>query len=100
MTIAPGSEAEPTLLPRSVEGTGMRVFPVGFDGCVLGWVTGPDRAREVLERFGALGGNLVSTADHYAGGRSEIMIGEWLRTVPRDSVHIATKVAAIRITPA
>jgi aryl-alcohol dehydrogenase-like predicted oxidoreductase len=92
MTIAPGFETEPTLHPRPISGTDIRVFPVGFDGSVLGWVTGPDRAREVLGRFGELGGDLISTADHYAAGRSEIMIGEWLRTVSRESVTVATKV--------
>ena len=38
------------------------------------------------------GGTLVSTADHYAAGRSEFMIGRWLKTVDRSSVLIATKV--------
>ncbi|HEV7740889.1 MAG TPA: aldo/keto reductase, partial [Pseudolysinimonas sp.] len=92
MTIASEYQTEPTLPPRVIAGTDMRVFPIAFDGCVLGWVTGPDRAREVLSEFGQLGGNLISTADHYAAGRSEIMIGEWLKTVRRSSVFVATKV--------
>jgi aryl-alcohol dehydrogenase-like predicted oxidoreductase len=85
-------DTEPMLTPREIDATGVRVFPIGFDGSVLGWVTGPDMAREVLEQFRAMGGNLVSTADHYAGGRSEIMIGEWLRSTDRGQVIVATKV--------
>jgi len=88
----PDFDIEPMLTPREVDATGIRVFPIAFDGCVLGWVTGPDKAREVLDRFRAIGGNFVSTADHYAGGRSEIMIGEWLRSTDRAGVIIATKV--------
>jgi aryl-alcohol dehydrogenase-like predicted oxidoreductase len=65
---------------------------VAVDASVLGWVTGPDDAALILDRFHAAGGNLVSTADHYAGGRSEVMIGSWLATVDRDAVIVATKV--------
>ncbi len=90
--IQPDFDVEPLLTPREVDATGIRVFPIAFDGCVLGWVTGPDRARDVLDRFRAFGGNLVSTADHYAGGRSETMIGGWLRSVDRAGVILATKV--------
>jgi aryl-alcohol dehydrogenase-like predicted oxidoreductase len=88
---AQGFDTEPLLTPREIDSTGVKVFPIGFDGSVLGWVTGPDRAREVLDLFGKFGGNLVSTAAHYAGGRSEFMIGEWLRTVERERFVIATK---------
>jgi aryl-alcohol dehydrogenase-like predicted oxidoreductase len=88
----PDFDTEPMLTPREVDSTGLRVFPIAFDGCVLGWVTGPDHAREVLEQFRGIGGNFVSTADHYAGGRSEIMIGEWLRSTDRSAVILATKV--------
>ena len=72
--------------------TGLRTFPIAFDGSVLGWVTGVERAADVLGRFFDAGGTLVSTADHYAAGRSEFMIGRWLTTVDRSSVLIATKV--------
>lgn len=84
--------AENVLTPRPLGGTGVRVFPIGFDASVLGWVTGVERATEILDRFRGAGGTLVSTADHYAAGRSEYMIGSWLRTVPRDEMVVATKV--------
>lgn len=91
MSAPPDFDTEPRLAPRPLSGTGLSVFPLGFDACVLGWVTGPDRAREVLDRFGSVGGNLVSTADHYAAGRSELMLGAWLGTVERESIVVATK---------
>jgi aryl-alcohol dehydrogenase-like predicted oxidoreductase len=94
VTIDPTTAATPAsvLTPRAVGTTGLRTFPIAFDGSVLGWVTGVERAEEVLGRFSDAGGTLVSTADHYAAGRSEFMIGRWLKTVDRSSVLVATKV--------
>jgi aryl-alcohol dehydrogenase-like predicted oxidoreductase len=92
MTLIQPFDIEPVLTPREIDATGIRVFPIAFDAAVLGWVTGPSQATEVLDHFRAIGGNFVSTADHYAGGRSEIMIGEWLRSVHRGEVIVATKV--------
>jgi aryl-alcohol dehydrogenase-like predicted oxidoreductase len=91
----PGATLEPpppVLTPRPIGETGLRAFPIAFDGSVLGWVTGVERAAQILGRFRDAGGTLISTADHYAAGRSEYMIGSWLETVPRDSAIIATKV--------
>ncbi|HET8957052.1 MAG TPA: aldo/keto reductase, partial [Microcella sp.] len=43
--------------------------------------------------FAELGGSFIDTADSYAGGRSEIMIGNWMRARGnRDQVTIATKI--------
>lgn len=86
--------ATPTtaLTPRAVGATGVRAFPVAFDGSVLGWVAGIEQAAELLGRFKDAGGTLISTADHYAAGRSEYLIGGWLKGVDRSSVLVATKV--------
>ncbi|HWH97509.1 MAG TPA: aldo/keto reductase [Pseudolysinimonas sp.] len=94
MTIDPTIASTPAsvLTPREIGTTGLRTFPIAFDGSVLGWVTGVERAGEVLDRFHNAGGTLISTADHYAAGRSEFMIGNWLKGVDRSSVLIATKV--------
>jgi aryl-alcohol dehydrogenase-like predicted oxidoreductase len=83
----------PAVRPRDVGGTGIIVSPIGIDGAVFGWAAGIDETTRVLDTFAGLGGNLISTADHYAGGRSEIMIGAWLRTVSdRGSVVVETRV--------
>lgn len=80
------------LTPRAIGSTGVRTFPVAFDASVLGWVTGVEVADEVLGRFADSGGTLISTAGHYAGGRSEMMIGTWLAKRDRSSMLIATRV--------
>ncbi len=83
----------PAVGPRDVGGTGVIVSPIGLDGAVFGWAAGIDETANVLDAYAAAGGNLVSTADHYAGGRSEVMIGTWLRTLPdRGAVILETRV--------
>jgi aryl-alcohol dehydrogenase-like predicted oxidoreductase len=83
----------PAVGPRDVGGTGITVSPIGIDGAVFGWAAGIDDTTSVLDTYLAAGGNFVSTADHYAGGRSEVMIGGWLRTVSdRGSIVIETRV--------
>src|SRR5271169_6292036 len=51
-------------------------------------------AHRQLDRFIEAGGTLVDTADVYAGGRSEEIIGRWFASRPADvtgSVVLATK---------
>ena len=85
-------EQEP-LAPRRIGTTGLVVNPIGLDGSVFGWVAGHEDTAAVLDGFHEAGGTLISTADHYAGGRSEIMIGHWVRERGlRESVVLATKV--------
>jgi aryl-alcohol dehydrogenase-like predicted oxidoreductase len=84
---------QPVLTPRALSSTGVSVFPIAVDGSVFGWAAGIEHTLEVLDAFVEAGGQLISTADHYAGGRSEVMIGTWLgRRGVRDSVLLATKV--------
>jgi aryl-alcohol dehydrogenase-like predicted oxidoreductase len=85
--------APPAIGPRAIDETGVVVSPIALDGGVFGWSSGVGETSRVLDLFHASGGNLISTSDHYAGGRSEIMIGSWLRTLDdRSSVIIATKI--------
>ncbi len=90
----PAEDSAPqTARPRAVGRTGVIVSPVALDGAVFGWAAGMDETARVLDAYTASGGNLISTADHYAGGRSEIMIGSWLRTVrDRSRLVIETRI--------
>lgn len=90
---APQAKTSPAIGPRDVGGTGVLVSPIGLDGAVFGWAAGMDDTTRVLDTYLGAGGNLISTADHYAGGRSEVMIGGWLRTLPdRGAVILETRV--------
>jgi aryl-alcohol dehydrogenase-like predicted oxidoreductase len=87
MQLAPGP------VSRRIGCTGMAVYPLALDGSVFGWAADAKATAEQLDLFYAAGGDLISTADHYAGGRSEVMIGSWLaRHESRDKLVIATKV--------
>ena len=83
----------PISLPRRIGPSALEVYPVALSGTVFGWTADGPTTTEILDRFAELGGNFIDTADAYAGGRSEIMIGQWMRTRGnRDSLTIATKV--------
>lgn len=78
---------------RRVPGTDVSVHPFAVDGSVFGWASGVEETARILDAMLEYGGNLVSTADHYAGGRSEVMIGGWLSTLAdRSRVLIGTKI--------
>lgn len=78
---------------RRIPDTDVLVHPIAVDGSVFGWASGVEETARILDAMVDCGGNLVSTADHYAGGRSEVMIGAWLRSLPdRARVVVATKI--------
>lgn len=78
---------------RRVPGTDISVHPYAVDGSVFGWGAGVEETARILDAMLDYGGNLISTADHYAGGRSEVMVGGWLSALPdRSKVLIATKI--------
>ena len=82
----------------------MEYRTLGRSGCAvstlaLGTITFGAESDEAtshaqLDAFVAAGGNLVDTADVYAGGASEEIVGRWLARQPadvRDRVVLATK---------
>jgi aryl-alcohol dehydrogenase-like predicted oxidoreductase len=76
-----------------IAGTDLDVFPLCLGGNVFGWTADEQRSFEVLDAYADAGGNFVDTADLYAGGESERIIGRWLRRRGRrDDIVIATKV--------
>ncbi len=78
---------------RHVGPSDLRVFPLALSGNVFGWTADSAESERVLDAYVAHGGNFVDTADSYAGGRSEIIIGNWMRSRgSRDDIVLATKV--------
>ena len=76
---------------------------ISVDGLILplvgqgGWCLGDDKARAAEEKAAlrrglALGMSLFDTAEMYGGGRSERLMGETLRGVPRESYQLCSKV--------
>ncbi len=102
---SPPMTAAPTSAPASAPGGAMpvawrrigpspiRVFPIALSGTNFGWRADESTTTAILDRFLELGGSFIDTADSYAGGRSEIMIGNWMRRRGvRDRLTIATKI--------
>jgi aryl-alcohol dehydrogenase-like predicted oxidoreductase len=78
---------------RVIGSSDLRVFPLAMSGNVFGWTADDSATNAILDAYVANGGNFIDTADSYAGGRSEIMIGNWMRDRGnRDDIVVATKV--------
>ena len=72
--------------------TGLTVSRLALGTMTWGRDTDEHDAREQLAVFCEAGGTLVDTADVYADGASERMIGSFLGdVVPRDAVVLASK---------
>jgi aryl-alcohol dehydrogenase-like predicted oxidoreductase len=75
--------------------TGLRVSPLGLGTMTFGsggWHAGPETARAIFHRYVECGGNFVDTADIYAGGASEELLGQLIaQTGSRDRLVLATK---------
>jgi len=84
---------------RQLGATGPRVSALGL-GCMgMSGMYGPsDRAESVATIHAALdaGIDLLDTGDFYGMGHNEMLIGEALKSVPRDKVLISVKFGALR----
>src|SRR6478735_353798 len=78
---------------RRVGSSDLMVFPLAMSGNVFGWTADDAATNQILDRYAAVGGNFIDTADSYAAGRSETMIGNWMRARRnRNDIVVATKV--------
>ena len=81
------------IAPRRIGESDLAVYPLSLGASVFGWTADGDTSLAILDRFGALGGDFIDTADSYVGGRSEVLIGKWMRERGnRDDMVVATKV--------
>jgi aryl-alcohol dehydrogenase-like predicted oxidoreductase len=79
--------------PVLLGSTDLQVFPLCLGGNVFGRTADEQQSFEVLDAYFAAGGNFIDTANIYAGGASEQIIGRWMASRRnRDEIVIATKV--------
>jgi aryl-alcohol dehydrogenase (NADP+) len=78
---------------RTLGGTGTVVSTLCLGTMTFGAESDEQVAHQQLDRFMERGGNFLDTADVYADGKSEVIIGRWLaaRAGARDRMVIATK---------
>jgi aryl-alcohol dehydrogenase-like predicted oxidoreductase len=74
------------LLGRS----GLRVSPLALGTMTFGWGADQDAARAIFDAYVGRGGNFVDTANGYANGAAEEMVGEFAES-RREELVIATK---------
>lgn len=102
----PPSRAEHPSAPIPVQGapigqrvrtrlgeTGLDVFPLILGGAEFGWHLDGAAAHQILDAYRGVGGNAVHTSDSYSAGRSEHIIGRWLRSRSiRDEIVLAVRI--------
>lgn len=73
--------------------TGVKVTPLCLGTMNFGGRSDEAQAGAILDAYTALGGNFIDTANVYNDGRSEEIIGRWMKqTSKRDEIVLSTKV--------
>jgi len=81
---------------RHLGRTGLRVSRLGLGTLTWGRDTGERDAADQLKAFWEAGGSLVDTADVYADGGAEYLLGRLVEDlVPRSDLVIATKAGSV-----
>ncbi len=81
------------MIRRQLGRTDLHVTPWCLGGNIIGSTLDAERSMEVLDAYVAAGGNFIDTANIYGDGRSELVIGQWMRERGiRDEIVLATKV--------
>ncbi|GAA1935252.1 aldo/keto reductase [Streptomyces sodiiphilus] len=81
---------------RHLGRTGLRVSRLGLGTLTWGRGTGEREAADLLKTFWEAGGTLLDTADVYADGGAEYLLGRLLSDlVPRRDLVIATKAGSV-----
>jgi aryl-alcohol dehydrogenase-like predicted oxidoreductase len=84
---------------RPLGRSGLRVSPLALGAMTFGDIdlcSDDDTSRKVFRTYVEAGGNFVDTANNYSDGRSEELVGEFLRDVDRDDIVLATKYSGPR----
>ncbi len=84
---------ETTSVRRTIAETDLHVHPLALGCNAFGWTASGEASLAILDAHRELGGNFLDTADSFAAGRSEVIIGSWLRSRgTRGDTVLATKI--------
>ncbi|PPK62829.1 aryl-alcohol dehydrogenase-like predicted oxidoreductase [Malaciobacter marinus] len=85
---------------RYIGNSGLRVTPICLGTMTFGSTTTKEEAFKIMDKAYDLGINFFDTAELYPvppnakdAGITEEIVGQWIKTKPRDSIILATKVA-------
>ena len=80
--------------------TGFDTFPLMLGAAEFGWNVDLETSHGILDRYIEFGGNAIHTADGFSGGRSEHIIGQWLRSRGlRDNAPVSYTHLTLPTTP-
>ena len=94
-TITSNPLSGPITVPRraAIGDTGLSAHPLALGASTFGWTVDSEAAFAVLDLYAGTGGSIVDTADSFAAGRSETIIGEWMTSRgTRDRMIVTTRV--------
>ena len=75
--------------------TGFDTFPMMLGAAEFGWNVDLETSHGILDRYIEFGGNAIHTADGFSGGRSEHILGQWLRSRgQRDRTLLSVRIGA------
>lgn len=73
----------------------LTVFPLMLGAAEFGWNVDLSTSHGILDRYVEFGGNAIHTADGFSAGRSEHIVGQWLRARgQRERVVLAARVGS------
>ena len=72
--------------------TSLAVSELCLGAMTFGRESDEETSHRMMDRFAAAGGTFLDTADAYGAGRSEEIVGRWLKQHDRDDWVISTKV--------
>src|SRR5580658_2961284 len=77
---------------RNLGATGLKVSELSLGCMTFGRESSEEDSRKMIDKFIEVGGNFLDTANVYAAGASEEILGRALKHHKRDQLVIATKV--------
>jgi aryl-alcohol dehydrogenase-like predicted oxidoreductase len=72
--------------------TGLKVSELCLGAMTFGRETSAEDSHNITDKFIEAGGNFIDTANVYSRGKSEEVVGSWLKNKRRSDLVIATKV--------
>ena len=59
--------------------TGVKVFPLCLGTINFGYRTGREESFAIMDAYVEAGGNFIDTANSYSDGRTESLVGDWMK---------------------
>ncbi|BBD73289.1 aldo/keto reductase [Sulfodiicoccus acidiphilus] len=81
-----------TMEYRFLGKSGLKVSELALGTMTFGREASKEESFKMLDLYASEGGNFIDTANVYSNGKSEEIVGEWLRGKDREDFVVATKV--------